>query len=78
MQTTLSEITNKAMGLPIEERTILAQRLWESVEDFVDSEVEAAWLDTAEKRWMDIQEEKVKCITDTEAIKRARMSLKTR
>ena len=78
MQSPLSELTNKAMALPIEERTILAQRLWESVEDFVDSDIETAWLNTAERRWMEIQEEKTKCITGTEAVKRTRMSLKTR
>lgn len=76
MRTTLNEITDKALHLPIQERTILAQRLWESVEGFTDPEVERAWLDTAEKRWIEIEEEKVTCIPGSEAIEKARMNLK--
>lgn len=76
METSLNEIADRALALPIEERTILAQRLWDSVEGFIEPGIEQEWLTVAEKRWQEIKEEKVRCIPAKKAIKRAKASLK--
>jgi hypothetical protein len=56
MTTATLEITKQAMALPADDRTVLALRLWESVEDFVDPEVECVWSEEVEKRWTEIQD----------------------
>lgn len=75
MDAVLYELTNQALSLSTDERAILAQRLWESIEGFIDPETEEAWLREAEKRWKEIEEGKVKCIPVEEAMKEARASL---
>ena len=75
MELVLSELTDKALLLPVDERTVLAQRLWESVEGFVDTGVEEEWLNVAEQRWRDIEEGRVQCIPAEEAMKKARARL---
>jgi len=75
MELALSELTNKVLSLPIDDRTILAQRLWESIEGFVDTDVEAEWLKVAEQRWRDIEEGRVQCIPAEEAMTIARSNL---
>ena len=37
MDITINELTSQVMTLPPDERAILAQRLWDSLEDFVIS-----------------------------------------
>jgi len=44
MELALNELTDKALALPTDERAILAQRLWESVEGFADGTIEKEWL----------------------------------
>lgn len=75
MELALSELTNKVLSLPIDDRTVLAQRLWESIEGFVDTDVEAEWLKVAEQRWRDIEEGRVQCIPAEEAMTTARSRL---
>jgi putative addiction module component (TIGR02574 family) len=75
MELALNELTDQALSLSIEERAILAQRLWESIEGFIDTETEKAWLEESDRRWKDIKEGKVKCIPAEKAMKEARASL---
>lgn len=75
MELALSEITDKALSLPIDDRVALAQRLWDSIEGFIDPEIEDAWLKETEKRLKEIEEGKVECIPAEEAMKRAKASL---
>ncbi len=72
MELALNELTDKALALPTDERAILAQRLWESVEGFADGTIEKEWLKVAEQRWKDIEEGRVQCIPAEEAMKKAR------
>jgi len=72
---TLTDVTKQALALPVEERVVLAQRVWESVEHFASSEIENAWMDETERRWREIEEGKVKCLPANEMMKRARESL---
>lgn len=76
MSAALNELTDKALLLPSDERAILAQRLWESIEDFTDPDIEQAWLRTAEKRWAEIEKGEVKCIPADQVIKKAKARLR--
>jgi putative addiction module component (TIGR02574 family) len=75
MELALNELTDQALSLSVDERTLLAQRLWESIEGFIDTETEKAWLEESDRRWKDIKEGKVKCIPAEKAMKKARASL---
>ncbi|MCP4213973.1 MAG: addiction module protein [bacterium] len=49
------------MSLPIDDRTLLAQRLWQSVEGFIEPSIGEEWIEVANRRWKEIENEKVKC-----------------
>lgn len=76
MSTLLGELTDRALNLPLSERAILAQRLWESLDDFIDPVIEEAWIVEAESRWQEIEQGKAECIPVKEVITKARESLK--
>jgi putative addiction module component (TIGR02574 family) len=62
-------LLNQVLALEIDERAIFDQKIWESIEHFISPEVEEAWLTEAERRWQEIEEDRVKCISTEEAIK---------
>ena len=72
---TLTDVTKEALSLSIEDRVVLAQRVWDSVAHFADADVEKAWMDEADRRWREIEEGKVRCQPAAEVMKRARESL---
>ncbi|MBM4048728.1 MAG: addiction module protein [Planctomycetes bacterium] len=72
---TLSDVTKEALALPVEDRVVLAQRVWQSVEHFASPEIEKAWLDEADRRWQEIEEGKVRCHPADKVMKRARATL---
>ena len=72
---TLSEVTKEALSLPVEDRVVLAQRVWESMEHFANTDVENAWMDEADRRWREIEEGKVQCQPADQVMKAARESL---
>ena len=72
---TLAEVTSEALALPVEERVVLAQRVWNSVEHFASCEIERAWMDEADRRRLEIEEGKAQCLPADEAMRRARQSL---
>ncbi len=72
---TLNDLTKEALSLPVEDRVILAHRVWDSVEHFASAELEKAWMDEADRRWREIEEGKVQCQPAVEAMKQARDSL---
>jgi len=71
----LTDVTKKAMALPIEDRVVLAQRVWESVQHFASRDLEKEWLNEADRSWREIEEGKVQCLPAAEVMKRARKSL---
>ena len=72
----LTDVTKKAMALPVEVVvSLLAQRVWESVQHFASRELEKEWLDEADHRWQEIEERKVHCEPADAVMKRARKSL---
>jgi putative addiction module component (TIGR02574 family) len=58
----LNKITDQVMSLPPDARALLAHKLWDSLCDFADPDIERLWLEEAEKRWQEIEEGKVECI----------------
>ena len=52
----LTDVTEQALALSSEERTVLAQRMWDSLEHFRSSEIEKAWMDEALWRWQEIED----------------------
>ena len=72
---TLADVTKEALSLPVDDRVVLAQRVWDSMEHFAGSDVERAWMDETDRRWRDIEEGKVQCQPADEVMKRARESL---
>ena len=75
MSNTTDELIDRILALPIDERVALAQSVWDSIEHFVDLEIEQVWLDEAERRWQEIERGRVQCVTAVEAMKKARASL---
>lgn len=73
---TLTEVTKQALDLAVEDRIVLAERVWESVEHFATPEIEKAWMDEADHRWREIEEGRVQCLPADEVMLRARQSLR--
>lgn len=72
----LAEVMNKALALPVDERVLLAQRVWGSVEHFSSSEVGKAWMAEADRRWRDIEDGRTQCVPADEVMRRARNKLR--
>jgi putative addiction module component (TIGR02574 family) len=72
MKSETEALKERILALPPDERAILAQEVWDSIEHFADPEVEKAWLDEAERRWIEIEERKVETISAEEALRRAK------
>ena len=68
-------LVDQVFALSVDDRAILAHRIWESIEHFLSPAVEQAWLDEAERRWREIEAGEIQCIPAKDAIKLARMSL---
>ena len=72
---TLTDVTREALSLPVEDRVLLAQRVWDSIEHFATADVEKAWMDEADRRWREIEEGKAQCLPADEVMRRARAGL---
>ncbi len=65
-------IEREALHLPVPERAKLAHKLLLSLEDMSESEIEAAWLDEAERRAREIDQGLVRLISAEEVSRKAR------
>lgn len=72
---TLTDVTEDALSLPVEDRVVLTQRVYDSMAHFANADVERAWMEEADRRWWEIEEGKVQCQPATEVMRRARGSL---
>jgi putative addiction module component (TIGR02574 family) len=72
MRSESEALKEKILALSPDEKAIIAQEVWDSIEHFIDPEVEKAWLNEAEKRWQEIEEGKVAAISVEEAFRKAR------
>ncbi len=73
---TLTDVTKKALSLEVDDRVVLAQRVWDSIEHFASPDVEKTWMEEADRRWKDIEEGKVQCQPADEVMRRAREALR--
>jgi putative addiction module component (TIGR02574 family) len=71
-----TEIENDALALSEHDRALLVQRLLETLDNYQDEDVEASWLEEAEKRYAEYQAAMVKTVSADQAFSEARKRLK--
>lgn len=64
----LADLENQVLRLGPQERARLAERLLDSLEDLPESEVEALWLDEAERRDREVSQGRVTPIPADEVL----------
>jgi len=75
MEVRLDEIAADAMRLPLRDRVKLAQRLVSSLDDQVETDVEALWAAEAERRLNELRTGAIKGIDAAEAFRKAHEAL---
>ena len=75
MDTSFDEIVADVMRLPLRDRVRLAQRLVSSLDDQVETDVEALWAAEAERRLEELRTGRVKGINAAEAFRKAHEAL---
>ncbi|HEY0140280.1 MAG TPA: addiction module protein [Thermoanaerobaculia bacterium] len=75
MARTFDEVRDEAMRLSFEERSVLADELWESTLSDEEREVQEAWLDVAERRADEIRAGTAVTYPIEESIERVRAKL---
>jgi putative addiction module component (TIGR02574 family) len=76
MSTNLDQLTADAMKLPLRDRVQLAQRLVSTLDDEVETNVEALWFAEAERRLEALRSGKVEGIPAEDVFRNARQALK--
>ena len=69
-------VEEKALELPAQERAKLAERLLESLDNLPERDVEALWLEVAERRAKEIDDGSVELVTPEELDRRVKARLK--
>ena len=69
-------IEKEALGLPVEKRAKLAERLLESLDELSEAVIEKLWLSEAARRDAEIDEGKARLVTSEELERRVRARLK--
>ena len=75
METRYEQIVADAMKLPLKDRVRLAQHLASSLDDEIETGVEALWFAEAERRLEELRSGKVAGIDSDEAFRNARKAL---
>ena len=75
MDTRFDEVVADAMKLPLRDRVRLAQQLTSSLDDEIETGVEALWFAEAERRLEELRSGKVEGIDSDEAFQNARKAL---
>jgi putative addiction module component (TIGR02574 family) len=75
MNSAVQKLAEEIQALSLDDQVILAQSVWDRIEHFTDPEIEQAWMEESERRWQEIEQGKVQCVSAEEAMKRARASL---
>jgi len=71
------EIARDAMTLPLRDRVKLAQQLVSSLDDPMETDVEALWAAEAERRLEELRTGKVQCVEAADAFRKAHEALAT-
>ena len=75
MGTPFDEVVGDAMKLPLRDRVRLAQRLISSLDDQMETGVEALWAAEAERRLEELRTGKVQGVEAAEAFRKAQEAL---
>jgi len=75
MNSAVKKLTEEILSLPLDDQVIIAQTVWDRVEHFSDPEIEQAWMEESERRWKEIEQGQVQCLSAEEAMNRARANL---
>ena len=75
MHTPFDEIAADAMKLPLRDRVRLAQQLVSSLDEQMETDVEALWAAEAERRLEELRSGKVQGVEAAEAFRKAREAL---
>ncbi len=76
MNSALKKLTEEIQALSLDDQVIIAQSVWDRIEHFTDPEIERAWMEESERRWQEIEQGKVQCVSAEEAMKKVRDHLK--
>jgi len=76
MSTNLDELTADAMKLPLRDRVQLAQLLVSTLDDVVETNVEALWFAEAERRLEELRSGTVQGVPAEDVFRNAREALK--
>jgi putative addiction module component (TIGR02574 family) len=76
MSPELDELMKQAMSLPPEDREILANSLFESLDHPADEGVEAAWQEEVARRMDDIESGKVKTVPSEQVRRKGQQILR--
>ena len=71
----MQELAEGLLSLPAPSRAFLVDKLVESIDDYVDPEVEAAWREEVERRLAEYEDGKVEGIPSEEVFRVARERL---
>ncbi len=61
METTMTEIANDILQLPLRDRAFLAHRLIQSLDHLSDADADALWLPEIKRRSAEIADNRVEC-----------------
>jgi len=75
MRNAAEKLTEEALALPVEARALLADRLAESIEPFLDEDLRALWVEEAKGRLEEVRTRKAKAIPSKAALAKVRKSL---
>jgi putative addiction module component (TIGR02574 family) len=76
MKTKADRVTADALDLPIDARTVLADRLVESLDPAKDGQIRRLWAAEARRRRDEVRSGSVKTIPGDEALERVRRAFK--
>ena len=71
----VEELTREGMALSADQRTVLAHRLLDGIEEFADADLEAQWMAEADRRWAQIESGDVQCRPHDEVMTRLKTKL---
>ena len=61
----LDEITRQVLGLPLDQRSELVEKLLESLDELAPEEIEQVWAAEAERRYQAFKDDRIEAINGT-------------
>ncbi|MFZ2640833.1 MAG: addiction module protein [Verrucomicrobiia bacterium] len=78
MTTNIEKVAVEVLTLPTEDRAYLAHRLIRSLDEAADENAEAEWEATLNRRWREIEEDRVECADALAVIEEIKAQLRAR